>query len=184
MEKIVGTMGVFQQTMALIGPSNSPYPMGWFGTMEFWMTFHSVGNDDPNWLIYIFQRGRLKPPTSFSTSSFAMFFFEQFWTPSWKYKCKAHQIPSNPIETCFEGTGQEQICHWSLWPATGAAAVLALLAAAMAAVCEESAAFSEGRTHGWREQMKPGRWRKSGKNRRTGWWFGTCSIFPYILGLS
>lgn len=43
---------------------------------------------------------------------------------------------------------EEQICHWSLWPATGAAAVLALLAAAMAAVCEESAAFSDGRTHG------------------------------------
>ena len=103
-------------------------------------------------------------------------------------RIKSHQIPSNPIETCFEGTGQEQICHWSLWPATGAAAVLALLAAAMAAVCEESAAFSEGRTHGvegadeaWQVEKK---WEK-----QTNWlvvwnmfyfsiYFGTVIINP------
>ena len=29
--------------------------------------FHSVGNNNPNWRTHIFQRGRLKPPTSISS---------------------------------------------------------------------------------------------------------------------
>ena len=29
-----------------------------------WMIFPYIGNNNPNWQTHIFQRGRLKPPTS------------------------------------------------------------------------------------------------------------------------
>ena len=67
-----------------------------------------------------------------------------------------HHIPSNQIQSCFQGNGQEQLCH-CLWAATGAAAVLALLPASMAAVCEESASCSK-RTHGVEGAYDP--WQK------------------------
>ena len=36
---------------------------GWWW-LEHFLFFHSVGNHHPNWRSHIFQRGRLKPPTS------------------------------------------------------------------------------------------------------------------------
>ena len=56
-----------QKDMCLPMLDTQPFPGWWFGTWISWLSIYIyIGNNDPNWLSYIFHRGRAQPPSSFS----------------------------------------------------------------------------------------------------------------------
>ena len=194
MEKIVGTMGVFLQTMALWGHpihliqweglrqdvGNLESILYWLvvtGTMEFYdlpfswewwsqlthIFFRGVGwNHQPALVLHLL-------PCSF------LYNFEPPAENINAKRIKSHQIPLKPV---LKGLVRSRSATGAYGLQLAQRQFLRCLLRQWRRCAKRARLSATGGRMGWREQMKPGRWRKSGKNRRTGWWFGTCSIFP------